>query len=189
MPSLEDWDVIRYRAYLKVRARMLELDPRLRVRFDDSDLVQDVFVRAQATAESCRGQSHRERMAYLDQVFNNLFTDRLRENHAQKRDIDKEQAEQLLNESSAAYRLDPADTGASPSEQAARREEFLRAVAALDQLPPHERDVLILIYLKQHTLQEAADQLGLSKGQVSGNYGRGMTRLRGMLNTGEEKPP
>jgi RNA polymerase sigma-70 factor (subfamily 1) len=187
VPSLDGWDLKRYRAYLKVRARMLDLDPRLRVRFDESDLVQEVFVRAQACAESCRGQSHRERMAYLDQVFDNVFTDYLREHRAQKRDIDMEVAEQALNESSAAYRLHAADS-VSPSEQASRREESLRATAALDQLPAHERDVLIVIHLQQHSLKEAADRLGMSKGKVAGIYGRGMIRLRSLLNAGDGKP-
>jgi RNA polymerase sigma factor (sigma-70 family) len=127
-------------------------------------------------------------MAYLDQVFDNVFTDYLREHHAQKRDIDMEVAKQALNESSTACRLDPADSTASPSEQASRREEFLRAMAALDQLPAHERDVLIVIHLQQQRLKEAADHMGLTKGKVAGIYGRGMTRLRGLLDAGDRKP-
>jgi hypothetical protein len=123
MPSLDGWDLKRYRAHLWVRARRLNLDPRLKARFDESDLVQEALVRAQASATPCPGESHRERLAYLDQAFE-VFADHLREHHAARRDIDREQAaRQALNESTAAYRLDPADSGSSPSERAARREE------------------------------------------------------------------
>jgi RNA polymerase sigma-70 factor (ECF subfamily) len=185
MPSLEGWDLKRYRAYLKVRARTLELDPRLKIRFDESDWVQEVFLQAQAATEPCRGNSHQVRLAYLDRIFENLFTDFLRKHHAQKRDIDREEGvQQALNESSAAYRLDPSDSGASPSEQAARREEFLLAMAAVEQLPENERDVIILTYLQGLSVQEAADRLGLSRGQAAGLYTRGTTRLRDLLNPG-----
>jgi RNA polymerase sigma-70 factor (subfamily 1) len=185
MASLDGWDLEQYRAYLRVRARRLRLDPRLKARFDESDLVQEVLLRAQTSATPCAGPSHRLRLAYLDQAFDWVFADHLREHHAGIRDVDREQAvRQALDESTAAHRLEPADSGASPSEQAAHREEFLRAMTAVDRLPEAERDVIILIYLQGLSIQEAAERLGKTKGQVAGLYQRGTHRLRALL-----KPP
>jgi RNA polymerase sigma-70 factor, ECF subfamily len=184
MPSLDDWgDLTPYLAYLKNRARSLKLNPRLSARFGESDLVQETFLRAQKSEVPCQGTSLRERMAYLDQAFDRVFIDHLREHHAEKRDIDKEQAlQQALNESTAEYRLEPADKGASPSEQATRGEEFLRAMAGIDELPENERNVVLLTYLQGLSVQEAADRLGISRGQAAGLYARGTTRLRAFLN-------
>lgn len=190
MPSLDGWENLdRYRAYLRVRARRLVLDPRLKVRFNESDLVQEAFVRALAAEKPCEGESAGVRMAYLDRIFDNVFADHLRTHHAEMRDVDKEQAvRQALDESTAAYRLDPADGGASPSEQAARREEFLRAMAAVDQLAAGERDVIILKELQGLSIQEAADRLGITKGQAAGLYARGLTRVRGLLGPDGGRP-
>jgi RNA polymerase sigma-70 factor (ECF subfamily) len=184
MSVLDAWaDLDRYRAYLRIRARRLKLDPRMQARFDESDLVQEALLRAHTSETPCAGDSHRARMAYLDQAFDWALQDRIREHRADKRDVAKEKAVRAaIDESTAAYRLDPADDGASPSEQVARREEFLRAVEAVDRLPEDERDVVILTYLQGLTVQEAAERLGKTRGQVAGLYKRGTDRLRGTLN-------
>jgi RNA polymerase sigma-70 factor (subfamily 1) len=185
MPSLDDWDLDSYRAHLRVRARRLNLDPRLQAHFDASDLVQETLVRALRSATPCSGDSHRERLVYLDQAFDWVFGDHLRKVHTAKGDIDREQkqiAQQALSESTAGYRIDLVAAGASPSEQASRREEFLRAMTAVDRLPEAERDVIILTYLEGLSVQVAADRLGKTRGQVAGLYKRGTERLRDALN-------
>jgi len=186
MPALDGWgDLTPYLSYVKNRARSLRLDPRLNARFGESDLVSETFLRAQASDVSCAGTSLRERLAYLDQALNRVFIDHLREHHAERRDIDKEQAAQeALNESTAEYRLEVLDRGASPSEQAVRREGFLRAMVALDQLPERERDVLTLTYLRGLTVPEAAEQLGIHRGHAARLYASGTARLRALLNPG-----
>ena len=184
VPSLEGWgDLTPYLAYLKNRARSLNLDPRMSARFRESDLVQECFLKAQASEVPCQGTSIRQRMAYLDKTFDNVFNDLLREHHAQIRDIDREQAiAKVLNESTAEYRLEPADKGASPSEQAAKSEEFLRAMAAIDQLQEYEQKMILLTYLQGLSVNEAAERLGITRGQAAGFYGRGTTRLCALLN-------
>ena len=191
MPPLDGWEHLsRYEAYVRVRARRLALNPRLKVRFGASDLVQETFLRALGAETPCEGESPRARMAYLDRIFDRVFADHLRTHHAEKRDIDREQeVRQALNESTAAYRLDPADGAASPSEQAARREEYLRAMEAIEGLPERERDVIILVHLEQCSLKEAGERLGITKGKAAGLYGRGMTRLRGQLDPGAGAQP
>jgi RNA polymerase sigma-70 factor (ECF subfamily) len=186
--AFDGWDNLdRYWAYLRVRARRLNLNPRLKMRFSESDLVQEAFIRAQSTAEPCRDKSPRARMAYLDQAFDWTFQDHLRKHHAERRDIDREKVvQQALNESTAAYHLDFADNGASPSEQANRREQFLGAMEAVNELPERERDVIFLVYFEHCSLQEAGDRLEMTKGTAAGLYGRGVTRLRGKLNPGVE---
>jgi RNA polymerase sigma-70 factor (sigma-E family) len=51
-------------------------------------------------------------------------------------------------------------------------------VAALAQLPPRQRAVLVLRYWEQLTEAEAADVLGCSVGTVKSTASRGLSRLR-----------
>jgi len=63
MHDAPEWLSERHRALLRLRARHLQLDPRLRRRFDESDLVQETLLRAHANRDQCRGETEGERVA------------------------------------------------------------------------------------------------------------------------------
>jgi DNA-directed RNA polymerase specialized sigma24 family protein len=90
MAALDGWDLERYRTYLRARARLLWLDRRVRLRFDESDLVQETLLRAAASDEPCRGQSDAERIAWLERIQDRVLIDKDREHHAEKRDVKRE---------------------------------------------------------------------------------------------------
>jgi RNA polymerase sigma-70 factor (ECF subfamily) len=179
------WDLGPYRPALLLQARQLylRLDPRLRPRFDASDVVHDAFVRAQAHRERFRGTTEAELIAWLREILANALLDRIDHERAQKRDPALERSVQgLLAESSAgldAYLGDGAQE--SPSQAAGRRELRLRVLAAIEQLPADQRDVVLLRNLMGQPVAEIEKQLGRTHGSVTGLLLRGQQRLRELL--------
>ena len=51
------WQPERYRPLLRLQVRQLELDPRLRRRFDSSDIVHDTLLKAHAHLGQCRAET------------------------------------------------------------------------------------------------------------------------------------
>lgn len=184
MASIEDWNLGRFREVLRRRAARLRCDPRVLVRFDESDLVQDALLRAAEARAGPTGETDEERLAWLSAILDNLLIDRHREHFAKKRDVRREQhldaLRQALQESSAEVVGLLPDSSPSPSENAARGELEARVAAAIDQLPPRQRDVLLL-RKEGRTFEEIARQLGITKGAAQGVYNQGLKRLRELM--------
>lgn len=70
----------------------------------------------------------------------------------------------------------PGPAGGDPAILVARRDELIRALAAL---PPRQRAVLVLRYWEDMTEAEVAGLLGCSVGTVKSQASRGLARLRG----------
>ena len=62
-----------------------------------------------------------------------------------------------------------------------RRESLDRVRLALDALKPHDREVLILRHLEEHSILEIAGTLGLTEAAVKSRLLRGLIRLRAQL--------
>lgn len=60
-------------------------------------------------------------------------------------------------------------------------EENAELVGALQQLSDRQRDVLLLVFYHEHTVEEASAVLGISVGSARTHYARGKERLRAML--------
>jgi RNA polymerase sigma-70 factor, ECF subfamily len=76
---------------------------------------------------------------------------------------------------------DVADPGASPLETAEYREELSRFVEALDELDRETRDVFVLRYIEQLSVQEVATIVGEPLGTVKSRLHRGRNRLTELL--------
>src|SRR3954471_16408674 len=124
MPALDGWNLERCRNFLMTRARMIRLNPRIRVRFDESDLVQETLLKAADPATpACNGATEAERLAWLEQIQSNLYIDRYRAQHAGKRDVDREQQfRQELDQSTIHWEGHVPAADSSPSELAMKRE-------------------------------------------------------------------
>jgi len=72
-----------------------------------------------------------------------------------------------------------------PDEEHERSERSRRLLAALDELPERQREVLHLVFYQDLTIREAAEVMEVSLGSARVHYERGKKRLRGMLS--EEK--
>jgi RNA polymerase sigma-70 factor, ECF subfamily len=182
MTASSDWDWERYRTYLRCRARLLNLDRRLRVRCDESDLTNDAVQQAFSRQGQCRGTTEPERIAWLEQIQDNVLIDRWREARAGRRDIQREQEfRAVLAQSTVGWEHNLAASQASPSELASREELRFHVIRGIEQLPDDQREVVLEVLLLNHTLQEVADRLQKTKGAVAGLYRRGVERLRELL--------
>jgi RNA polymerase sigma factor (sigma-70 family) len=185
MAGLEHWDWPNYRKTLLTRARTLWLDPKLRVRLSASDLVQQTLERALAAGDAYRGgDSHPERIKYLLKILDAVVIDQWREEHAGKRDVDREQRQlkQKLDQSTALFLPGMAvDPGPSPMDEAIANETKLLVYAALQELSEIQRDVFILVRILGLSHKEVAEELGQTPGAISGHFRRGQTRLTEIL--------
>lgn len=182
LPSGPDIRLERYRPLLRLQVRKLELDRRLRRRFDSSDLIQETLLKAHQKFADFRGTSDGELVAWLQQILGNVVADEVRKARARKRDIGLEQAlDEVLAESSVRLEEYLATDAASPAEQAQRSEELLRLAAAIEQLPDDQRDVVIHRDLLGTPVAELAEAMGRSEKSVAGLLLRGRRKLRELL--------
>jgi len=176
------WQLERYRSWLRLQARQLQLDPRLRRRFDGSDLVQEALLRAHANLDAFRGTTEAELLAWLQQILGNALADEVRKARSKKRDVALERdLEGVLKESSARLEAFLAAGQPAPEEQAERHERLVRLADALDQLPEAQRDAVVHRDLQGASLAEVAGQLGRSERAVAGLLLRGRRKLRELL--------
>jgi RNA polymerase sigma-70 factor (ECF subfamily) len=175
--------LVRHRKRLRQMVA-LRMDHRLRARVDPSDVVQEALADAAQELSDYLRKRPLPFYPWLRQLaWERLIELHRRHLHAQKRSVRREDPEFLaLPEESAvqlAQRL--LAPGSSPSERLLRDELRGRVQAALAQLPPRDREVLVLRHLEQLSTQETAAVLGISPGAVKTRHLRAVERLRGLL--------
>lgn len=115
-----------FRSYLNCLARV-QLDPRLRSKVDDSDLVQQTLLAAHRAIGEFRGTTSEEMAAWLRQILARNLTHAVRDAHREKRDVKREKSlEALLLESSSRLEGWLADEQSSPSQRARRNDTDCR---------------------------------------------------------------
>jgi RNA polymerase sigma-70 factor (ECF subfamily) len=125
-----------YRNYLRLMARTLISQP-LRVRLDASDLVQDTLLKAHREFAGFLGSTEPELIAWLRQILVRSLSDQVKRHRADKRDVRREEAlEVMLDRSSAAVQQAMAAPVSSPSSIASRREQAVLLADALEKLTP-----------------------------------------------------
>jgi RNA polymerase sigma-70 factor (sigma-E family) len=90
----------------------------------------------------------------------------------------------FLNERRRLWRRLERLTGAPPEPPAGpgpAPEQRMVVMAALAQVPPRQRAALVLRYWEDLSLEETADALGCSVGNVKSQCARGLRRLRELL--------
>jgi RNA polymerase sigma factor (sigma-70 family) len=185
---LVGWDLDRYRKALRERASRLRSDPRVQVRFDESDLTNETLLNALKAEQVPEGLTDDQtRLAWLAVIQDHTLIDLHRKQFAAKRDVRRERdlqsLRQALQESSIDQAELAADPSASPSEKAERRELERLADDAMDRLGSPQREILRL--RKQGwTLEQTAERLGLTPPVVAGHYYRALKKLRGQLGPG-----
>jgi RNA polymerase sigma factor (sigma-70 family) len=73
----------------------------------------------------------------------------------------------------------PAASAPDEDAEAAERRELL--ARALERLPRRQREVLLLVFYHEHTVDEAAAVMGIGVGSARTHYARGKSRLRALL--------
>jgi RNA polymerase sigma-70 factor, ECF subfamily len=170
-----------FRHYLGLLVRT-QLGPRLRAKFDMSDVVQQTLLDAHRQWEQFRGSDDAELAAWLRKMLACNLADAFRAWGRAKRDVSRERSlEALLDQSCSqlAGWLEAVQT--SPSAKAVKNEELLQLAWALDQLPEAQREAIELHHLQALSLAEIAAFLQRSEAAVAGLLRRGLSRLRELL--------
>jgi RNA polymerase sigma-70 factor (ECF subfamily) len=179
--------LVRARDYLCVLAR-LGLDPRLRVKADESDVVQQSLLEAHRDWDQFRGTTEAERFAWLRQILARNLSNLLRDYTRARRDVTREwRADPAVEASSARLERWLAADQTTPGAAAVREEESARVALALSELPEPQREAVILRHWHGRPVAEIAAQLGTTPDAVTGLLYRGLKALRVRLGTGEER--
>jgi RNA polymerase sigma-70 factor (ECF subfamily) len=182
-PTADDVDrgPERFRSYLLLLARV-RLDPRLRPKFDASDVVQQTLLEAHRDAAQWRGRSVGEQAAWLRQILARNLANAVRDWRRDKRDVAREQPLQAAVDESAS-RLEAwlAAEQSSPSQQAERHERAVRLADALATLPENQREAIVLRHWHGCSLVEIGERLGCTTAAVTGLLHRGLRKLRNHL--------
>lgn len=177
----------RYRAYLSLLAR-LHLRGVPESKLDLSGIVQETLWQAHRALGlrevSCTGLG-----AWLRTMLLKKLRDESRKVFAKRRDASRDRSiEEQAEESSDRLLALLASDVPSPEELAMREEEVLHLAAALEQLPPDQRQAVELHHLAGMPVAEVAAKMGRSRGAVGQLLVRGLRRLRWLLRPRETGP-
>jgi RNA polymerase sigma-70 factor (ECF subfamily) len=166
------------REYLRLLAER-QLQGRVAVRVDASDVVQQTFLEAHQSFSQFLGQAEPEWNAWLETILGHKVARTIRDHaEAQKRDVRREQP--LANPASgdSGPQPTPAAGTTSPSQRAMRREDVERLTRALEELPADQRDAVRLRHLEGWSLADIARHFGRTPAATAGLIKRGMQALR-----------
>ena len=153
-------------------------------RSDPSDVVQEALAEAACHLDDYLRDPPLPFYPWLRQfAWERLVKAHRRHIHARRRSIVREEDPEmhLSGESVGNLARCLIASGTSPSRRLVRDEERQRVRAALDQLEPHDREVLVMRHLEQMETDEIAAVLGISAGAVRNRQYRALLRLRAAL--------
>jgi RNA polymerase sigma-70 factor (ECF subfamily) len=179
------WNLLlkRHRARLRTMIAV-RMDRRLKARVDPSDVVQDVLDEANRNLDDFVRDRPLPFHAWLREIaWKRLVDLKRRHIEAAKRSVVREKDFDLgLSDESAAALVDRlASSGTSPSQNLMEEELRGEIRAALEALPPVDREVLILRYVERLSPSETAEALGISKNAASTRHTRALVRLRELI--------
>jgi RNA polymerase sigma-70 factor (ECF subfamily) len=174
--------LIRHRKRL-LKMVAVRLDRGVAARFDPSDVVQEALAEAAQHLDEFLRTRPLPYYAWLRQFAWEKLV-KLHRHHigSKKRSVTREEAWSMpLPEDSVLRLARLVASGASPSQALIRNELRERLRAALEQLAPHDREILVMRNLEQLPIAEIAEVLGLSEGAVKVRHLRALRRLRTVL--------
>lgn len=159
------------------------MDPRLAARVSPSDVVQETMITAARDLDSFAKDRPMPFYPWLRRLaWNRLMDLQRRHLYRQKRAVGREeQAAPMTDQSLFELAKRLVGHGPSPSRAAQTRETRERLRAALDELEPTQREVLLLKYVEDMTLAEAAAVLDITVDAAKMRHLRAVQRLRTLL--------
>jgi RNA polymerase sigma-70 factor (ECF subfamily) len=169
----------RHRSWLALLAR-LQVNGRLRGKFDPSDVVQQTLLEAVKAWPQFRGRTEGELSSWLRRILARVLAHEARRYlDTGRRDLTLEVSlDRALAESSDRLGAAARATGTSPSEHAIRHESELRLAEALARLPHDYREVLLMRNIEGLPHDEVARRMDRSAGSVRMLWVRALARLR-----------
>lgn len=173
----------RHRESLRRLVR-LRIDRKLAARIDASDVVQDVLLEASRRL----GDYLREPTMPFHLWLRGIARDRIIDMHrrhraAEKRSVDKEQRLNAAFGDRSGIELAGVlkDSELTPATAALKKELEVQFLAALDELPEDDRDILLMRHFEGLGNGETAEALGLSPAAAGMRHLRALRRLRTIL--------
>ena len=170
----------RHRQRLK-RMIAIRLDERLARRADPSDVVQETIMVASKRIDQYLQRPAIPFYPWLRQIAWDqiqLHHRRHLDTHARSVKREESQGYELPERSSIQLAQVLSDQQSGPESRLMREESRQRVRASLDQLNPVEREVLVLRFLEQLSIEEAAMVLQISKDAVQMRQLRAIRKLR-----------
>ena len=175
-----------YRDRLR-RMVAIRLDKRLAARVDPSDIVQEAMRDAFNRLPEYFVEPRISFYPWLRRIAWDRLMDMYRQHiTAEKRSVLKEHfwAPELNDESMAELAHSLAANSQNPRQRAMLDELEARMMAALAELKPNDREILILRYMEQLDVEEIASVLEISQTAVTSRHLRALQRLR--ISLGDE---
>lgn len=175
-PALPDLE--QYRSYLKLLAE-LQLNPRLRLKEDASDVVQQALLDAHRDFPSFRGQTETELRAWLKAILTHNVLSLVRHYGSRKSDVGREVSlQEQCDQSSARLQRQLVADQTSPSMKLMKQERSEQLADALLQLRESERTAVVLKHFHEWSVAEIAQHLDRTDDAVAGLLRRGLKKLR-----------
>ena len=174
-------DLNQYRSYLKLLAD-LQLNPRLKIKEDGSDIVQQTMLEAHRDFAAFRGKTDDELRAWLRTILTHNVLTVARRYGRQKCDAEREVSLQDQQEqSSALLHCQLVAEQSSPSTKLMKQERSEQLADALLKLLDDERSAVVLKHFHNWSVAEIAQHLGRTQEAVAGLLRRGLKKLRDHL--------
>ena len=169
----------RHRPYLN-KVVGLRLDPAIRSRVDPSDVVQEAYLEAHRRFGKYVQSPELPFRLWLRQIAcDESMKAHRRHRQTAKRSVDREIA--LPEQSSILLAKRLQGMMSSPSQKLQRKETASILREAIEKLPSHERDVVIMRHYEGLSNQEIGILLNVEPTTVSKRHGRAMLRLHETL--------
>jgi RNA polymerase sigma-70 factor (ECF subfamily) len=164
------------------RLAQRQLEGRIAVRVDASDVIQQTFLEAYRSFPQFAGSEARELGAWLAAILDHKVAAAIRDHTLlQKRSLGRERSMDDSREGGAPLKQELAASFSTPSQKAMRGEDADRLSRALTTLPADQREAVRLRHLEGWTLADIAQRLGRTPAATAGLIKRGMKALRRQL--------
>lgn len=146
----------------------------IRAKLSSSDVVQESMLKVFQGFSEFRGESVSELRAWLALIVEHSAVDAARHFRAIKRDVSSEQP---LN-------YDPiSPSGITGSQVAASREEEVRLLNAIDQLPEKLKQIVTLRYFEHLSFEEISQEVGRSRETVRRHWATAIDQISQQMDT------
>jgi len=171
-------DLNRFRSRLRLLVE-IELSPRLRVKEDASDIVQQSLLEAHRDLPAYRGQTDAELYGWLKTILARNLLNVARHYRTQKCDLQREQpAADCFEQSSMRIEKFLVSEQTATSQRAVNNEQIEQLADGLGHLLEGERTAIVLKHFQGWSLSQISEHLGRPPDAVAGLLKRGLKKLR-----------
>jgi RNA polymerase sigma-70 factor, ECF subfamily len=174
----------RYRPYLKLLAKH-EIGPKLAVREDASDVVQQTFAEAHQAFQKFAGSTEPEFSAWIRRIHYRNLADLVQKHILTGKQSLRQEQHLDDHEATASFCWwEPAANQSSPLHHMIKGEKALRLASLIESLPEMQREAVRLRYIEGYPVEQISQQLDRSLAATAGLLKRGLKTLRGMMSEG-----